>query len=88
MRTVLIAALAAIVLTATPSISAAQEVTIRLHHFLSQRAPLHSQMLVPFAEKVADASGGRLKIEIFDSMSLGGRPGDLFDQAVDGAVDA
>ncbi|MEM9230607.1 MAG: TRAP transporter substrate-binding protein [Pseudomonadota bacterium] len=88
MRTVLIAALAAIVLTATPSISAAQEVTIRLHHFLSQRAPLHSQMLVPFAEKVANASGGRLKIEIFDSMSLGGRPGDLFDQAVDGAVDA
>ena len=61
--------------------------TIRIHHFMSQKAPLHSEMLVPFAERIAKASNGRLKVELFDSMSLGGRPNDLYDQAVDGAVD-
>lgn len=75
-------------LVGSATLSQAQEVTIRIHHFMSQRAPLHSQFLMPFAEKVAEASDGRIKIELFDSMSLGGRPGDLYDQAVDGAVEA
>lgn len=66
----------------------AQDVTIRIHHFMSEKAPLHSQMLMPFAERVEAASDGRIKIELFSSMSLGGRPGDLYDQAVDGAVEA
>lgn len=66
----------------------AQDVTIRVHHFMSQKAPLHSQVLAPFAQRMADASDGRIKIELFDSMSLGGRPGDLYDQAADGAVEA
>lgn len=66
----------------------AQEVTIRIHHFMSSRATLHEKMLVPFAERVEKASDGRIKIELFDSMSLGGRPGDLYDQAVDGAIEA
>lgn len=79
---------AAIALTVTSSAATAQDVTIRIHHFMSQKAPLHSQMLAPFAERIAEESDGRIKIELFDSMSLGGKPGDLFDQAVDGAVDA
>lgn len=66
----------------------AQEVTLRIHHFLSQAAPLHANMLVPFKERIETASGGRLEVQLFPSMSLGGRPGDLYDQAVDGAVDA
>lgn len=66
----------------------AQEVTIRVHHFMSAKAPLHANFLVPFAERVAKASDGRIKIVPYDSMSLGGRPGDLYDQAVDGAVEA
>jgi len=65
----------------------AQEVTIRIHHFMSEKAPLHSQMLVPFAERVEAASDGRIDVELYASMSLGGRPGDLYDQAVDGAVE-
>lgn len=66
----------------------AQDVTIRVHHFMSQKATLHAQVLIPFAERVGAASDGRIKIELYDSMSLGGRPGDLYDQAVDGAVEA
>ena len=66
----------------------AQEMTLRIHHFMSAKAPLHESFLVPFAENIEKASDGRIKVELFDSMSLGGRPGDLYDQAVDGAVDA
>ena len=80
--------LAALALAGSAAAASAQDVTIRVHHFMSQKAPLHSNVLVPFAERVAAASDGRIKIELFDSMSLGGRPGDLYDQAVDGAVEA
>ncbi|MBL4806804.1 MAG: TRAP transporter substrate-binding protein [Rhodobacteraceae bacterium] len=81
-------ALVALAIAGTSSGVFAQDVTIRIHHFMSERAPLHSQFLVPFAERVAEASDGRIAIELYASMSLGGRPGDLYDQAVDGAVEA
>ncbi len=80
--------LSALALVGSTAAAQAQDVTIRVHHFMSQKAPLHSKFLVPFAENVAEASDGRIKIELYDSMSLGGRPGDLYDQAVDGAVEA
>ncbi|PCJ04657.1 MAG: C4-dicarboxylate ABC transporter [Rhodobacteraceae bacterium] len=81
-------ALTALALMSMTSTVFAQDVTIRIHHFLSERATLHSQFLVPFAERISEASDGRIAIELFPSMSLGGRPGDLYDQAVDGAVEA
>jgi len=67
--------------------AAAQEHQFKLHHFLSAVAPAHSQMLAPWAEAVEQNSGGRVKIEIFPSMSLGGRPPELIQQARDGVVD-
>lgn len=88
MNRLITTSLMALALSGTALIAQAQDVTIRVHHFMSQKAPLHSQFLVPFAKSVAEASNGRIKIEIFDSMSLGGHPGDLYDQAVDGAVEA
>lgn len=41
---------AALLLAGTATVATAQDVTIRIHHFMSQKAPLHSQLLVPFAE--------------------------------------
>lgn len=78
----------ALALASAASFAQAQEVTIRVHHFMSAKAPLHANFLVPLAERLAEASDGRIKLEPYDSMSLGGRPGDLFDQAADGAVEA
>ncbi|MYM55279.1 TRAP transporter substrate-binding protein [Thalassovita mangrovi] len=78
---------AALAVLGAASAAHAQEVTLSVHHFMSQKAPLHAKFLVPLAENIAKASDGRIKLELFDSMSLGGRPGDLYDQAVDGAVD-
>ncbi len=43
----------------------AQEIKLNLHHFLSERAPAHSKMLVPWAERVEELSGGKVDIEIY-----------------------
>lgn len=79
--------LAAMALAGTTVSAFAQEVTLRVHHFLPPPARLHAEVLVPLAERVDAASEGRLKLELFPAMSLGGGPGGLYDQAVDGAVD-
>ncbi len=65
----------------------AQEYTFRLHHLLSQQAPAQTKMLEPWVKAVEENSGGRVKIEIFPAMTLGGRPPELVQQARDGIVD-
>jgi len=49
-------------------------------------APVPAQILKPWGEQLAAASDGRLQIQHFDAMSLGGRPPELMDQARDGVV--
>ncbi|RDJ27191.1 C4-dicarboxylate ABC transporter [Bosea caraganae] len=65
----------------------AQEVTLKMHHFLPPVSNGHAKFLKPWADKVAAESGGRIKIDIFPSMQLGGTPPQLFDQARDGVAD-
>ncbi len=65
----------------------AQEVTLKMHHFLPPVANGHSKFLKPWADKVGAESNGRIKIDIFPSMQLGGTPPQLYDQARDGVVD-
>lgn len=65
----------------------AAEFEFKLHHFLSTKAPAHSKMLKPWAERIEKASNGRVKIEIYPSMSLGGKPPQLPRQVRDGVVD-
>jgi TRAP-type C4-dicarboxylate transport system substrate-binding protein len=72
---------------ATIRSASAQEVTLRLHHFLPPVANVHRHFLMPWAQKVAADSNNRLRIQIFPSMQLGGAPPQLFDQARDGVVD-
>jgi TRAP-type C4-dicarboxylate transport system substrate-binding protein len=61
--------------------------TLTVHHFLSSKSPLQTKFLEPWANKVEEASGGKLKIEIFPSMSMGGKPNELYKQARDGSAD-
>jgi TRAP-type C4-dicarboxylate transport system substrate-binding protein len=65
----------------------AQEVTLKMHHFLPPVSNGHAKFLRPWADKVQTESGGRIKIDIFPSMQLGGTPPQLFDQARDGVAD-
>ncbi|MBV0913830.1 TRAP transporter substrate-binding protein [Anianabacter salinae] len=72
---------------AAPATLRAQTVNLRLHHFNSPLSISHTQFLVPWAERLAEATDGELQIQIFPSMQLGGSPGELYSQAKDGIVD-
>ena len=65
----------------------AAEFEFKLHHLLPAKAPAHTQMLEPWARQVEANSGGRVAIEIFPAMTLGGKPPELVQQARDGVVD-
>lgn len=65
----------------------AQEHVFKLHHFLGAKAPAQTDMLEPWARAVEENSGGAVKIEIYPSMTLGGRPPELINQVRDGVVD-
>ena len=65
----------------------AQEVTLKVHHFLSPNATSQKLLLEPWCEKIAKESGNRFKCQIYPAMQLGGTPPQLFDQAKDGVAD-
>jgi len=44
-------------------------------------------MLEPWAKQIEEKTGGRVKIDIYPAMSLGGKPPQLIKQARDGVVD-
>ncbi len=77
---------------ATPAIlrlarADAPQVTLKLHHSFSAVSAVHEKFLAPWARKVEADCGGRIRIDLFPSMQLGGAPAHLFDQARDGMVD-
>ena len=65
----------------------AQEVTLRIHQMLPAQATIPANAIEPWAKRVEEASGGRLKFELYPAMQLGGAPANLYDQARDGVVD-
>jgi len=67
--------------------NAAPEFTLKLHHLLGPKAPAHTKMLMPCAERIEKGTKGRVKIEIYPAMSLGGKPPELIRQVQDGVVD-
>jgi TRAP-type C4-dicarboxylate transport system substrate-binding protein len=82
------AALAMGVAVATmPIRAAAQEVVLKLHQFLPAQANVPRLVLDVWADKVQKDSGGRIKIERYAAMQLGGKPPELYDQAKDGLAD-
>ncbi len=77
----------AMALVAATHSAHAADFTLRLHQFLPAQATVPAKGLVPWAEKIEKESGGRIKIQHFPTMQLGGKPPDLYDQAKDGVVD-
>lgn len=65
----------------------AQEVTLTMHHFLPPVSAAHKEMLQPWADKVQQDSEGRIAIEIFPAMAMGGKPPELYGQVRDGTAD-
>ncbi len=81
----LLAGTALAAMTATGAM--AQEVTLKLHQFLPAQANVPKLVLDVWADKIEADSDGRIKVDRFPSMQLGGKPPELFDQAVDGVAD-
>lgn len=65
----------------------AQEVTLKLEHFLPAQANVPSHVLDVWADRVEAESEGRIKVERYATMSLGGSPPELLDQVMDGVAD-
>ena len=71
----------ALAATATLASSAqAQEITLKVSHFWAPTAMAPTKVIGPWCDKVNKESGGRLKCQIFPSMSLGGTPAQALDR--------
>ena len=76
---------AALALTASGAL--AQEVTLKMHQFLPAQANVPKLVLDVWADKLEADSGGKIKVERYHAMALGGKPPELIDRAVDGVAD-
>ncbi|MCA0203457.1 TRAP transporter substrate-binding protein [Pararhodobacter sp.] len=81
----LMGAAAAVALTA--GAASAQEFTLRMHQFLPAQANVPRDVLDVWADNVERDSNGRIRIERYASMALGGTPPELMDQVMDGVAD-
>jgi TRAP-type C4-dicarboxylate transport system substrate-binding protein len=90
MKRITLAALAGALMSGlalAPTAAISQEVTLRLHTFLPPVANPVKHFMVPWAQKVEKDSKGRIKVQIYPSMQLGGKPEQLLTQVRDGVVD-
>jgi TRAP-type C4-dicarboxylate transport system substrate-binding protein len=71
------AAVAALTMSAGSAMS--QEITLRMHTFIPPVANPGKTFLAPWAKKIEADSNGRLKIQPFWAMQLGGKAPQLLD---------
>lgn len=62
-------------------------VVLKLHHSFSSVSGAHDKFLSPWSRQLQAQSDGRIRVDLFPSMQLGGAPAALFDQARDGVAD-
>lgn len=86
-RTFTTAAIGAVALTLVAAPLSAQEVTLRCQHFLSPLGSVPRYFIEPWGEAIEEQSDGRINVEIYPAMQLGGAPPALYDQIRDGVID-
>ena len=67
--------------------ASAQEVTLKVHHFLPASSFAQTLFIQPWCDRIAKESNNKMKCQIYPSMQLGGSPPQLFEQARDGVAD-
>jgi TRAP-type C4-dicarboxylate transport system substrate-binding protein len=87
MQKILLRTLIAGAMAGAVCIAQAQEVTLRVHHFLGPQSVQNTAMLGAWCDKLANESANRLKCQLYPAMQLGGSPTQLYDQAKDGIAD-
>lgn len=87
-RRTLLGVLGATALTAMSATTAfAQEFTYNLQSFLPAQATIPAKIIDVWADRIEETSGNKIEIKRFPSMQLGGKPPELIDQVIDGAID-
>ncbi|MDG1736721.1 MAG: TRAP transporter substrate-binding protein [Paracoccaceae bacterium] len=81
----LLGASAIAIAAAGPSLAA--DYNLKMHGFLPLPATIPGKIIQPWIDQVEANSNGRIEIDHFGTMALGGTPPELFDQAVDGITD-
>ena len=87
MKKLLVKTLIAAAAAASGLVGHAQEVTLKVHHFLAPSTFIQVGVFQPWCEKLAKESANKLKCQIYPAMQLGGTPPQLYDQAKDGVAD-
>jgi TRAP-type C4-dicarboxylate transport system substrate-binding protein len=65
----------------------AETVVLKFHSFPPMPANSNAKFVKPWGDKIEKESGGKIKVEIYPAMQLGGKPPQLVDQVRDGVVD-
>lgn len=65
----------------------AETVSLRLHTHLPPRALAQVEVITPWIKKIEQESEGKIKVQVFPALQLGGTPAQLMDQVKDGVVD-
>jgi TRAP-type C4-dicarboxylate transport system substrate-binding protein len=84
------ARIALIALTlATPAAAqqTSPEVTLRFQHFVSPASANPTHFMQPWADAIEEQSNGRIRVEIYPFMQLGGAAPDQYDLIRDGVID-
>lgn len=77
----------AVALMASLPAVAQDSVTLTIHHFQPATGGTQTNMIEPWANAITEQSGGRITFEIYPSMTMGGRPNELYSQVRDGMAD-
>lgn len=70
-----------------PGMASADEVILKIAHFLPPIAPAQAQVIQPWCDRLTEESDGRLKCQIYPAMQLGGTASQLVDQVRNGVAD-
>lgn len=65
----------------------AEEIVLKVQHFLGEDSIPHNALIKPWAGRVEADSKGRIRVEIHPAMTLGGKADELVDQVQNGVVD-
>jgi TRAP-type C4-dicarboxylate transport system substrate-binding protein len=67
--------------------AAAQEIELKLAHFLPTANGMHSDFMEPWARELEECSGGKVSVEIYPGGTQLGNPAKLYDEVRAGVVD-
>lgn len=84
MKTAIAASVATVM---TVGAVAAQDVTLRFQHFISNASAVPKYFMIPWGERIEEESAGRINFELYPAMQLGGAPPALYQQIADGVID-